>query len=147
MRMILFLAVCLLLISSPFLSTAQAREPEFKSMEDVMEQTIKARPMQRRIVEAQDVSSALRRGIVTMQSLGFYVEQVYLMDNVIKAIYGTNRKLVCAFKVFELPGEPGRMKIWFNLHYGLDVVLDSELYNTFFDLYLDTGEVTLVQEE
>lgn len=117
----------------------------YKSGDKLLKDTTAARTIQRQIVEASSVTDALRLGIEVMQSLGFYVQQAYPLGNSIKGVHGKDRDLRCAFKVIELENQTGKLKIWFNLHYGRSIVLDSKPYQVFFDLYNTEGRNHLTE--
>jgi len=115
-----------------------------------LEQEKELRLIQRRVFDCPDTATALRQGIAVLQSFGFYIEQVFPLENLVQGISSEDEDLLCALEAKPVPGTPGKVIVWFNLHQiasfsllpSQDVIRDKAPYQQFFKAFAQTVQAS-----
>lgn len=132
MNKVTSLLIAIMMCFGALVSPTPAATP--KELEEVQKEK-KLRLIQRRIYSANDQYIAMRKAIRAMQSIGFNIEQVYEMKNLVKGIHRDNSHFISALRVRSLPSRPGKIEVWFNLHFSEDPVESPQPYKVFFNTF------------
>ena len=116
-------------------SQQQAVRPELKKY---LEQEKDLRLIQQQVFDSPDAITALRHGIRVLQAFGFYLTQVFPLDNLVHGISSENPNLYCALKTKQVSEKPGKVVVWFDLQIDHRAIREKIPYEQFFKAFAET---------